>query len=183
MKRIVINCLLYFSVAMAGQAMAAAAVGENLQQYRESLAGARSTFNADLAHCKQLKSDERDICRAQARAVHRKADAEAIAQQRNTPQARVDARITSADADYDLARAACKAMPRKERAACLKDAKAQRTEASSHAIADLNVTQARNKAKEEKRKSYYSASLKKCDALAGAAKEACMTLARAQYGE
>ena len=183
MKRLVIHFLMYLSAAMGGPALAAAAVNENLQQYRESLAGARSTFNADLAHCKQLSSDERDGCRAQARAVHRKANAEAIAHQRNTPQARVDARITSADADYDLARAACKAIPRNERAACMKDAKVQRIDASSHAIADLNVTQARNKAKEEKRKSYYNASRKKCDALAGAAKEACMTLARAQYGE
>lgn len=107
MKRIVINSLMYLSVALSGAATAA--VNENLQEYRESLAGARSTFNADMAHCKSLQADERDMCRAQAKAVHKKANAEAIAHQRNTAQARVDARIARADADYDLARAACKA--------------------------------------------------------------------------
>jgi hypothetical protein len=181
MKRIVINSLLYLSVALSGAATAAG--DENLQQYRESLAGARSTFNADMAHCKALQADERDMCRAQAKAVHKKANAEAIAHQRNTAQARVDARIATADADYDLARAGCKATRGNERDACLQQAKAQRVAATTDAMADLKVTQARNKAKEQKRKSYYRASREKCDALAGAARQACMTLARAQYGE
>jgi hypothetical protein len=45
------------------------------------------------------------------------------------------------------------------------------------------VTHARNKAKGEKRKAYYRAEREKCDALAGAAKQACISLARSRYGE
>lgn len=181
MKHIVLSSLLYLLVAIPGIALAAADEGQ--QQYRESSAGARSTLNADLAQCRQVRADERGLCRAQARAVYKKAIAEAIAHQRNTPQARVDARIAAAEADHELALAGCKRAPAGERDGCRRQAKAQRVEATRHAVADLQVTQGRNRVKEEKRKAYYSASRKKCDALAGAAREACMTLARAQYGE
>ena len=181
MKRIVLNSLLCVCAASAGQAYAA--MDEGMQQYRESLAGAHSTFKADLAHCGQLKGQERDLCKAQAKAVHRKATADAIAAQRNTPQARVDARIAAADADYDVASTACKADRGNERAACMKQAKEARMTATRQAAADLQLTESRNRAKEQKRRDYYRASRAKCDALAGAAKEACMTLARAQYGE
>ena len=181
MKHLVVSSLLYLFAAMSGTALAAA--DDGLQQYRESLAGARSTLTADLAQCGQVQAGERGLCRAQARAVYKKANAEAIAHQRNTPQARVDARITAADADHELAIAGCKLAQPRERDACKRQAKEKRVEETRHAMADLHVTQGRNKVKEEKRKAYYSASRKKCDALAGAAKEACMTLARAQYGE
>ena len=96
MKQFVLSSLLYLSVAMPGIALAAA--DDTQQQYRESSAGARSTLNADLAQCRRVAADERGLCSAQARAVYKKALAEAVAHQRNTPQARVDARIASAAA-------------------------------------------------------------------------------------
>ena len=181
MKRIVFSSLLCMGAALAGQAYAA--VDEGMQQYRDSLAGAHSTYKADLAHCGQLKGQERDMCKAEAKAVHRKATADAVAAHRNTPQARVDARIAAADADYDVASTACKAGRGNERGACMKQAREARMTAIRQASADLKLTESRNRAKEQKRKDYYRASRAKCDALAGAAKEACMTLARAQYGE
>jgi hypothetical protein len=182
MKRRVTN-LLFACAAIAAANHAVAAPDEGMQQYRESLAGARATYESDLAQCKQMRGEERDLCTVEAKAAHKKANAEAIAHHRNTPEARVDARIAAADADYDVARARCKAQRGNERDVCMQRARAERVAATADAKSDLRVTQARNKAKEEKRKAYYRAEREKCDALAGAAKQACISLARSRYGE
>lgn len=181
MKHSVICSLLLLAVAMPSPALLAA--DKDMPQYRESLAKARATYDADIARCRKMKQAERDLCTARAKAGQKKATSEVMARHRNTPQARVDARIAAADADHDMARAGCKARRANERDVCMQQASARHLAATADAKADLQVTQARNKAKEQKRKAYYRASREKCDALAGAAKEACMTLARAQYGE
>src|SRR6476661_9962953 len=150
MKRIAISILLAWSaIACASEAMGA--TDEAMQQYRESLAGARATYESDLAQCRQMQGAARALCTVEAKAAHKKADAEASAHHRNTPEARVDARIAAADADYDVALARCKAKRGNERDVCIQQAKADRTAATADAMSDLRVTQARNKAKEEKR--------------------------------
>lgn len=163
---------------------ASAADNERLQQYRESLEGARATYAADARHCRQeADRGARAVCVAQARAVYKKATADAVAYWRNTAQARTDARIAAAEADHALAKARCKAGPGQGRDACLKQATAQRVAATTDARSDLRVTESRNRDREERKMAYYRAARERCDALAAAAKEACMTLARAQYSE
>ena len=110
-------------------AAGAAADDERTQQYRELLAGARSTHDADIRQCRRMQGPERTLCMAQARAVHRKATAEAVAYQRNTPQARVDARMAAADADFAVARVRCKASRGNARDVCMQEARAARVAA------------------------------------------------------
>lgn len=169
--------------ALVGAGQAGAASDERFQQYRESLEGARATYRADAAHCRQEKGGARQLCLAEARAVHKKASAEAVAHWRNTAQARTDARIVAADADLEVAKVRCKTGPGRARDACLRQARQERLAATTDARSDLRVTEARDRDKEERKKRYYRAAREKCDALAGAAREACMTLARAQYSE
>lgn len=174
-------CMLLLASAAAG-----AADKQRLQQYRESMEGARATYSADAGHCRKdssLRGQARALCLAQAKAEYRKATADAVARWRNTAQARTDARIAAADADHDVARARCKAGPGQAQPACMRQAKAERLAATVDARSDLQVTEARNRDREERKKAYYRAARERCDALAGAAKEACMTLARAQYSE
>jgi hypothetical protein len=178
--------LMLACASMLASVGANAADHERLQQYRESMEGARATYAADARHCRQdsdNKGGARAICLAQAKAMHKKATAEAVAHWRNTVQARTDARIAAADADHDVAGVRCKAGPRQARDACMREARAERLAATADARSDLRVTESRNRDKEARKKAYYRTARERCDALAGAAKEACMTLARAQYGE
>lgn len=169
--------------SLLASATAVAADNERLQQYRESMEGARATYTADARHCRHDSRGTRAVCLAQAKAEYKKATAEAVAHWRNTAQARADARIAAADADHAVARARCKAGPGQAQAACIQQARAERLAATTDARSDLRVTEARNRDREERKKAYYRAARERCDALAGAAKEACMTLARAQYSE
>lgn len=169
--------------SLLASATVGAADNERLQQYRESMEGARATYTADAKHCRQASRGTRAVCLAQAKAEYKKATAEAVAHWRNTAQARTDARIAAADADHDVARARCKAGAGQSQAACMRQARAERLAATTDARSDLRVTEARNRDREERKKAYYRAARERCDALAGAAKEACMTLARAQYSE
>jgi hypothetical protein len=172
-------------ISLLAGTTAGAADNERLKQYRESMEGARATYTADARHCRQDSDGRRAraVCLAEAKAEYKKATAESVAHWRNTPQARTDARIAAADADHDVARARCKAGPGQAQAACLQQARAARLAATTDARADLRVTESRNSDKEERKKAYYRAARQRCDALAGAAKEACMTLARSQYSE
>ena len=170
------------SASLLAGATADAADNERLTQYRESMEGARATYTADARQCRQGGAT-RAVCLAQAKAEYKKATAEAVAHWRNTAQARTDARIAAADADHDVARARCKAGSGQAQSACLRLAKEERMAATADAKSDLRVTEARNRDREERKKAYYRVARDKCDALAGAAKEACMTLARAQYSE
>ena len=174
------------SASLLAGAAANAADNERRTQYRESMEGARATYTADARQCRQgndSRGGARAVCLAQAKAEYKKATAEAVAHWRNTAQARTDARIAAADADHDVARARCKAGSGQAQSACLRLAKEERMAATADARSDLRVTEVRNRDREERKKAYYRAARDKCDALAGAAKEACMTLARAQYSE
>src|SRR6476620_9470654 len=165
------SMVLLACAALLASAAAGAADNERLQQYRESMDGARATYTADARHCRQDSDSRgamRSLCVAQAKAEYKKATAEAVAHWRHTAQPRTDARIAAADADHEVARARCKAGPAQAQAACLQQARAQRLAATSDARSDLRVTEARNRDKEERKKAYYRAARERCDALAGA---------------
>ena len=54
--------------------------------------------------------------------------------------------------------------------------------ALADAKADKKVIEARSDAREDKRKAEYKVATEKCDALAGAAKDQCVSAAKTQYG-
>jgi len=102
--------------------------------YRAALDRASSDYNRKRAGCRSLKGNERTVCVAEAKAESTKAQAAAEAAFRNTPRARMDARVTSANADYAVAKARCNDRSGSERRACLKTAKDRQSQAITAAM-------------------------------------------------
>jgi hypothetical protein len=170
-------------VAAVLPAVSAAADNDAKGEYRQAVDHAGASYRAQQQRCASLAGNDRDICLEQAQAERKRAEAEALARLRNTPKARVEARIAIADAEYAVARARCKAQHGNDRDICMQQAKASNTALKADARSDLRVTEARNKARDEKRDAYYKAEAEKCDALKDAARDACITLAKSHYGK
>jgi len=112
----------------AGAAAGAAATPMTRTAYRAALDRATSDYNRKRAACGALKGNERTVCVAEAKAEATKAEAAAEAAYRNTPRARMDARVSAANADYALAKARCNDRSGSERRACQKAAKDRQAE-------------------------------------------------------
>jgi hypothetical protein len=64
-----------------------------------------------------------------------------------------------------------------------KDAKVDRVAADTRQDAATKQSEARKAADAEKRDADYKVAIEKCDDLAGAAKDSCVSAAKAQYGK
>ena len=156
--------------------------------------------NADM----QYKTDKdayasrsgnaKDICLAEASGKEKVAKADAEAAYRNTPKLREDARVTRAEATYDVAKEKCDELSGNSKDVCVKeanatlvkakaDAKVDRVAAETRLDADTKQADARNEATKNKRDADYKVAIEKCDALAGTAKDSCVNGAKAQYGK
>ena len=105
-----------------------------------------------------------------------------------------DARIAHAQAYYDVAIEKCDDLAGNPKDVCVKEAKAALVKGKADAKVDRVVADtrqdaaakqadARKEATEDKRNAEYKVAIEKCDALAGAAKDACVSNAKAQFGK
>ncbi len=104
----------------AGPATAADDKGTS---YKSLTDRAATDYKAAYARCNDETGNARKICRQEAKVERAKADADAVAQYRNTPRDLSKARAALANAEYDLAKAKCADRDRSERSACLSEAK------------------------------------------------------------
>lgn len=87
-------------------------------------------YKAAMEKCDQMKGNEKEVCVAEARAARTKARAEADAAAKNTSSAKRKAKVDIAKAEYNVARAKCKAMEGNERDKCVEAAKETRAKAT-----------------------------------------------------
>jgi hypothetical protein len=142
---------------------------------------AATNYKAAVANCKSLSGNAKDVCIAEAKADEKKAKAEAEAQYKNTDKAYRDARISAAEADYDVAKAKCGARTGNDKDVCIKEAKATETKAIADAKAAQKVAAVRQDARDEKMEADYKVAVERCDAYSGAAKDSCVSAAKAKY--
>jgi vacuolar-type H+-ATPase subunit H len=144
--------------------------------------------------CSKFKGNAEDVCKAEAKAEQRIADAELDARNKGTPDAQEKARRVRAEAEYDVAKEKCDDLSGNAKDVCVKDAKAAETKAKAEAKANRRVAEARTDAKqrtaearkdaaEASRDADYRAARERCDQLAGDAKDACVRDVRAKYGK
>ena len=150
--------------------------------YDSAKAAARSTFDAAVARCDGLAGHAKDLCIAEAKAARMRSDARAEAAYQDTPKAREQAADDLAEADYTVARERCNERAGNDKDVCIKVVKAALVHAKADAKARRITVGARIDADEEKREADYKVAAEKCDALAGAAKSACIAEAKAKFG-
>jgi len=151
-------------------------------------------YKTDKDACASRSGNAKDICLAEASGKEKVAKADAEAAYKNTPKLREDARVTRAEATYDVAKEKCDDLSGNSKDVCVKeanaalvkakaDAKVDRVAAETRLDAETKQIDARNEATKNKRDADYKVAIEKCDALAGTAKDSCVSGAKVQYGK
>lgn len=161
----------------------AIAAGTSKADYNAAKNEAEADYKVMRAKCDSISGNAKDVCVEEAKATEKKATADAEAAYKNTGNARRDARVAAAEADYAVAKARCSAKAGNDKEVCIQEANAAETKAKADAKASAKVRQARKDAAEEKRDADYKVAVEKCDALSGATKDQCVSHAKAQYGK
>ena len=89
--------------------------------------------HAALSMCRDLESQAKDLCKAEAKADERIRKADLEAQYRGTVAAAADARFARAKAQYDVARAKCGDQHGEDRISCMRTARADKAKSLADA--------------------------------------------------
>jgi hypothetical protein len=150
-------------------------------EYSAAKDRAGAEYKAAKVQCDGMSGNAKDVCIAEAKAVEKKAKANAEAQYKNTEKARQDAAITAAHANYDVAKEKCDDQKGNDKDVCIKEAKAAETKAVADAKATQKIAAVRQDAREDKTEADYKVAIEKCDALSGAAKDSCVSAAKVRF--
>ena len=196
MSRLMIALLVGASVGFAGASMAQMASPASMSKanYTQAMKDADAQYKIAKSACASLSGNAKDICAAEATGKHNVAKAETEAAYKHTPKARESARVAHAQATYDVAIQKCDDLAGNTKDVCVKEAKAalvkgkadakvDRVAADSSKEAATTQAEARKDASADKREVDYKVAIEKCDALAGAAKDACVSSAKLRYGK
>lgn len=181
MKKTILCLLLGSTFALTGNAMARD--DQTKVAYRHAVDNADADFRLARERCKDLKSVEKNICVAEAKALHERARAVAKVDYEGTPKSEMEARKSIAEADYDLARAKCGGLSGNEKSVCMKAAAAARTADIADAAAARKIVEAAREAVEAKIDANYKVATEMCDALKGAEKAKCITTAKTEFNK
>ena len=162
--------------------------------YAQAVKDADAQYKIDKHACSSLSDNAKDICLAEANGKEKVAKADAEAAYKNTSTAREHARVARAEATYNVAKEKCDELSGNPKDVCVKeanavlvkakaDAKVDRVTADTRQDAATKQTDARKDANEDKRDAGYQVAIEKCDALAGPAKDTCISNAKVQYGK
>jgi hypothetical protein len=162
--------------------------------YTQAVKDADAQYKSDKDACASFSGNAKDICLAEAKGKASVAKADAEAAYKHTPKAREKARIAHAQANYNVAIEKCDDLGGNRKDVCVKEAKSELVKGKANAKVDrvagdtnkeaaTKQAEARKDASADKREAEYKVAIEKCDALAGPAKEACVSSAKSQYGK
>jgi hypothetical protein len=164
------------------------------QAYTLAKKNADAQYKIDNEACSSLNGNAKDVCVAEAKGKDSMAKADAEAAYKNTPKARENARDAHAQASYDVSIEKCDDLAGNRKDVCVTEAKAALVKGKADAKVDRVTSDTRQdaaakqaaastEATADKRDAEYKVAIEKCDALAGAAKDACVSNAKVQYGK
>jgi len=162
--------------------------------YDLAIRNADAQGKMDKDACGTRSGNAKDICMAEASGKEAVAKADAEAAYRNTPKEREGARVARAEATYNVAKEKCDDLAGNTKDVCVKeadaalvkgkaDAKVDRVAADARQDSATKQADAAREANTLKRDADYKVAIEKCDALAGAAKDSCVSNAKGQYGK
>jgi hypothetical protein len=94
------------------------------QQYEAAKARIAAQLKADMKLCAALKGDKREVCDAQAEGREKAEKAQLEARYKPSPENSLEAKVATAEANYDVAKAKCDLLKGKAEKRCEKEAKA-----------------------------------------------------------
>jgi hypothetical protein len=163
------------------------------EEYKAANDRIGADYKTQKARCDGMKGNAKDVCVSEAKGTEKVAKAELEAQFKPTDKSPSKVMEAKADAAYDIAKEKCDDLAGNTKDVCVKDAKAAHTSALGSAkVSEANtkasndktakIAEARQDATADTRKAEYAAAKERCDALAGNAKDSCVTDAKTKYG-
>ena len=140
-------------------------------------------YKADKAACGSLAANAKDICVEEAKAKEKVARAELEYSFTGKSKDRNKVLVAKAESTYAVAKEKCDDKAGNDKDVCVKEAKAVEIKALADAKLGKEIGEARKDAAADKLDADYKVAIEKCDALAGDAKAACVTAAKAKFGK
>ena len=180
------SLLLSVAVAAVFSNAAVAMTKAEFKTEKEAITGA---YKVSRDKCSGLTANAKDICMSEAKGVEKVSRAEL--EQKYEPSARHAQKVSKAkgDAAYDTAKEKCDDSSGNAKTVCRADAKAAHVKAVEEArvvrvgamATSVNKTM-RSSANKDENEANYKAASARCDGMAGAAKDTCVTDAKTKYG-
>lgn len=147
--------------------------------YKNMTQKAAADYKSAAATCTGMSGAARQVCVEEAKVARARAEADAVAQYRNTQKDRTKARTALANADYALAKAKCAAVTGAEKESCISTAHTVHTAALADAKADRNMAVASTNPASpvtttETRDPAKAAAVDKCAQVAGQPTTGCL---------
>jgi hypothetical protein len=165
----------------------------------------KTEFSSEKTACASQAGNAKEICIAQAKGKEVTALAELDNSYKPTNKTHYKVQVAKAESTYDIAKQQCDDLSGNPKNVCIKEAKAAKVTAKADASVQLKSAAVTAKAKEkadsaqsaassqkaeirsdasaDKRAAQFKVEKEKCDALAGTAKDKCLTDANARFGK
>ncbi len=174
------SATIFSAMFVAGSAFAATG---NKVDYTASKDRISAEYKADKNACDGMSGNKKDICVEQAKSKEKVAKAEAEYTYTGKPGDHNKVAVAKADGEYAVAKEMCDDKAGNDKDVCKTEAKSAHSKAVADAKMSKKVGEARKDAAEERRDADYKVASEKCDALAGDAKNACMSAAKSKYNK
>jgi hypothetical protein len=164
-----------------------------------------ANYKTAKAACGSLAGNAKDICKVDATGVEKRARADLDARYEPSLKHSYQAEVVKAETGYALAREKCDDLAGNAKDVCVKEAQATQATAKADATLRMKTAEANTDARATKTKAQdkandktaaaskdansdkvdaeYKLAIEKCDALAGAAKDSCVSAAKARYAK
>jgi hypothetical protein len=180
------HCKNLFAAAFAAGALLSAGAGfaaGNKADYNTTKERVEADYKAEKKACDSYSGNQKDICQEQAKGKEKVALAEAEYAYSGKPADAGKIGVVKADSAYAVAKEMCDEKGGNAKDVCMTEAKGAHTKALAEAKLDKKVGEARKDAAEDKRDADYKVAAEKCDSLAGDAKSACVSAAKAKFNK
>lgn len=138
MNKTFVATLLASAFTLSIAAHAADAPGDTAS-YRTMTQKAAADYKAAAKNCTGMSGNNRTLCVEEAKVARASAEADAVAQYKNTPKDRARTRIALANAEFALAKARCAGMTGAEKDNCVGTARSVHTAALADAKSDRST--------------------------------------------
>lgn len=202
-NRSMLNAIaLAISLAFTAGAMAAEMTKVDYKAAKEKITG---EYKSAKTACGSMSGNAKDVCVLEAKGKEKIARAELEFSYKPTEKNRYDVGAVTAKANYAVAKEKCDDLSGNPKDVCVKEAKAVMTTGKADAketlksadanakadgktieankVANKKVAAAKVDAIVDKRDADYAVAKEKCDAYAGAAKDACIDKAKVTYAK
>ncbi len=143
----------------------------------------KATEKSERDACKTVTGNAKDVCVEEAKGRAKVARAELEYAYTAKPRDQAKVAEVRAETAYAVAKERCDDQTGNAKDVCVKQARATQDKAKADATLNKKVTEARKDANEDKREADYKVATQRCDAMAGAPKDACVAEAKARFGK